>query len=402
MEEAEGFGGVLGGVGASVEGDGGIRVEADAVEGDALELLEQVGEGDEGDSGGGALGAAFLFGGRGRGGGMDGGGAGGVPSGRVFVLEGEGREFPAEMPLDIEGEHAEEDMGADAVVAEVADGSESEILFGLEGSEGGLDAAETFVGEHSAFGGEVLGGEAGADDIEAIEGGRSGDGVVVALEGEVGFLGVGEEVLAHLAPVEDAGGGDGDGFGFSEGSGLPLGALFEFFELRFGGVEKRFALSGTFGGDAGVVADDEALAGEEGAVDFGKPVPVEEGGLEVGVVDQGLDLVGTQRGDPVELRAGAEVLADAGGGDHAAVADPDEALSAEAPLDLLDLGGEGLGVGGVAGEDLDADGAAVLGGEESDDDLWPVGAMVAGVAVGGEFTAASLEVGGGDVVEEEA
>ena len=216
------------------------------------------------------------------------------------------------------------------------------------------------------------------------------------------MLGVGEEVLAHLAPVEDAGGGDGDGFGFSEGSGLPLGALLEFFELRFGGVEKRFALSGTFGGDAGVVADDEALAGEEGAFDFGKPVPVEEGGLEVGVVDQGLDLVGTQRGDPVELRAGAEVLADAGGGDHAAVADPDEALCAEAPLDLLELGGEGLGVGGVAGEDLDADGAAILGGEESDDDLGPVGAMVAGVAVGGEFTAASLEVGGGDVVEDEA
>ena len=44
-------------------------------------------------------------------------------------------------------------MGADAVVAEVADGSESEILFGLEGGEGGLDATETFVGEHGAFGG---------------------------------------------------------------------------------------------------------------------------------------------------------------------------------------------------------------------------------------------------------
>ena len=68
----------------------------------------------------------------------------------------------------------------------------------------------------------------------------------------------------------------------------------------------------------------------------------------------------------------------------------------------MELGGEGLGVGGVAGEDLDADGAAVLGGEESDDDLGPVGAVVAGVAVGGEFTAASLEVGGGDVIEDEA
>ena len=285
-------------------------------------------------------------------------------------------------------------MGADAVVAEVADGSEAEVLFGLEGGEGGLDATETLVGEHGALGGEVLGAEAGADDIEAVEGGLAGDGVLVALEGEVALLDVGEEVLAHLAPVEDAGGGDGDGFGFPEGPGWPLGAVLEFEEPRFGGVEKSFALAGAFCGEAGVVADDEALAGEEGALDLGEPVLVEEGGLEVGVVDQGLDLVGAEGGDPVEFGAGAEVLADASGGDHAAVADPDEALCAEAPLDLLDLGGEGFGVGGVAGEDLDADGAAVLGGEESDDDLWPVGAMVAGVAVGGEFTAASLEVGG--------
>ena len=176
-------------------------------------------------------------------------------------MEGEGREVAAEVVFDVEGEHAEEDMGADAVVAEVADGSESEVVFGLEGQRRtrcGRDAVR-----YTALRRGMLGGEAGADDIEAVEGGFSGDGVLVPLEGEVALLDVGEEVLAHLAPVEDAGGGDGDGFGFSEGSGLPLGALLEFFELGFGGAEERFALSGAFGGDAGFVADDEALAGEE-------------------------------------------------------------------------------------------------------------------------------------------
>ena len=72
LEQAEGFGGVIGGLGAAVEGDRGVSVESDAVEGDALELLEEVGEGDQGEAAGGASGAPLFLCGRGRGGGMDG------------------------------------------------------------------------------------------------------------------------------------------------------------------------------------------------------------------------------------------------------------------------------------------------------------------------------------------
>ena len=73
----------------------------------------------------------------------------------------------------------------------------------------------------------------------------------------------------------------------------------------------------------------------------------------------------------------------------------------EAVLDLADLGGQGGGVGGVAGEDLDRDWASVSGAEQTEDHLLFAFLSVAVVTEGGQRTVLSLEVGRGDVVEDQ-
>ena len=107
-----------------------------------------------------------------------------------------------------------------------------------------------------------------------------------------------------------------------------------------------------------------------------------------------------QGGDPVEA-SWLEVGVDAGLGDHAAVADQGHALQAEALAQDLHASSEGVRVGGVAGEGLDGDGAALGAAQQAVDDLGAVGAVVAGVAAGGKLAAGALEVAGGDVVQGE-
>jgi hypothetical protein len=67
------------------------------------------------------------------------------------------------------------------------------------------------------------------------------------------------------------------------------------------------------------------------------------------------------------------------------VADQDDALERKALAEFGDLAGEGLGIGGVAGEDLDGDRRAVGIGEQPADDLPLAGLVVAGVGEFDEF-----------------
>ena len=63
--------------------------------------------------------------------------------------------------------------------------------------------------------------------------------------------------------------------------------------------------------------------------------------------------------------------------------------------------GDRVGVGGVAGEGLHGDRAAIAIAQQAAHDLRSVGAVVAGVAVRGELAAGAFEVAGGEVVESE-
>src|SRR5208282_2631841 len=137
-------------------------------------------------------------------------------------------------------------------------------------------------------------------------------------------------------------------------------------EQFFGGGQQVLPLAGALSGQHRVAAGDQPLTGKVTRGDLGQVLLVEEAELERAVVGHELaDGGGAQRGDPlVGGGLGCPVVpglvqgVDAGGGDHAAVADHDHVLQAECLAHDVHDGGERGGVAGVAGEDPDRDGPA--------------------------------------------
>ncbi len=166
--------------------------------------------------------------------------------------------------------------------------------------------------------------------------------------------------------------------------------------IRRGQLQQHVALAPPLGRHQRVVADQQPLAGVLLAGHAGQARGVEQPGLDHVALHQLAEGVPAQGGDPVEAGR-LEVGVDAGLGDHAAVADQGHALQAEALAQDLHASGEGVRVGGVAGEGLDGDGVALGAAQQAVDDLGAVGAVVAG----GELAAGALEVAGGDVVQGE-
>jgi len=95
-------------------------------------------------------------------------------------------------------------------------------------------------------------------------------------------------------------------------------------------------------------------------------------------------------------------LADACAGDHAAVADQHELGETKSMAEFVDLGSDGFGVSGVAGEYFDGDGATLGVGEQAKDDLRVSGLTVAGVTEFGQRTMAAFEISGSQVIEHQA
>ncbi len=126
---------------------------------------------------------------------------------------------------------------------------------------------------------------------------------------------------------------------------------------------------------------------------------VEERHLQLAIAGQFLNLSGTQGGDPFDAVSGGQVLADAGAGDHAAVADEHDLLQAEAEAQLIYLRGHGFGVAGVAGENFNGNRTSLGVGEESKNELRVTGFVVAGVAEFSQGTVPAFEVSRGQVVE---
>ena len=173
------------------------------------------------------------------------------------------------------------------------------------------------------------------------------------------------------------------------------------------------ALAGPLGPQARVQADQQALAGEVRADDLGHLVGHQlagpQGGLEgarvlpgsgPGPLQQRAQVLGAQCRDPVQPGR-LEVLADARRGEHAAVAHQGDAGDAEALADAPHPGADRGRVGGVAGERLDGQRAAVGGAQHPEDDLRLALLAVAAVAVGGQRAEPPFEVAGADVVEDQ-
>ena len=94
---------------------------------------------------------------------------------------------------------------------------------------------------------------------------------------------------------------------------------------------------------------------------------------------------------------GGQVLIDAGLGDHAPVADQNDLSDPEPVAHLAHLARQGHRIRGVAGKHLDGHRAALGRAEHAVDHLWPVAAVVAGIAQLRQFAGRAFEVAGGDV-----
>ena len=113
---------------------------------------------------------------------------------------------------------------------------------------------------------------------------------------------------------------------------------------------------------------------------------------------QGLDLVGAQRAEPIQVSR-AQLLGDGGSGEHAAVADQGDPAQPEPGGELADLGGQRLGVGGVAVEHLDGHRYPGGGAQQPVDDLAPAFDPVAGVPDRPQRAGAALKRRRGHVIE---
>ncbi len=133
-------------------------------------------------------------------------------------------------------------------------------------------------------------------------------------------------------------------------------------------------------------------------MDLGQVALVEERGLQRSAGGQLPDRRRPQRADPLQPGR-LHFLADARLGEHAAIAHQHHPREAEAPAQLVDLGAQGGGIGGVALEHLHRHRAALRVAQQPEHDLQLAALAVAGVAVMRQRAAAPLQPCRGDVVE---
>src|SRR6516164_6362237 len=109
--------------------------------------------------------------------------------------------------------------------------------------------------------------------------------------------------------------------------------VLDFDKVTPGCGEQILALASARDGELGVSADDQALAGIVIGSDAGEITLIEQRELEDPRIDQGTDLRGAQRGDPVEP-GWLDILLEASLDDHAAVADEHHVAELEPLLEL--------------------------------------------------------------------
>src|SRR5664279_3845629 len=141
-----------------------------------------------------------------------------------------------------------------------------------------FDVAQVFVGVHDCGRFQGAGGQAGADDVDAVQAGFGVDLVLSAGDGE-GGVGDGDvEVFGHLVFADDLADPDADRVGAGQAPGRHGSG--DGGEHGLGGGEQRVAFAGAFGGQGRVVAGDQAFAGVVGMGDLGGVVGVEQDHLQ--------------------------------------------------------------------------------------------------------------------------
>src|ERR1019366_8576785 len=125
-------------------------------------------------------------------------------------------------------------------------------------------------------------GDAGADHVDAVEGGLGGDVLLVAVAGEARVGDLGDEVLGHLVLAGDLPGPLPD----LPGALAPPGGCRypDFLQVLLGGSQQRLALAGPFGGQDRVVAADQPIAGARSEVIQSIPPSLRRSSIRVPVI----------------------------------------------------------------------------------------------------------------------
>ena len=182
----------------------------------------------------------------------------------------------------------------------------------------------------------------------------------------------------------------------------------DFCQDALGGLQQLLALAAALAAQARVEAQQEPLAGEVGAGDLGDGIRDQavshHRGLALparpGCGQQLAQVLGCQGGDPVQTGR-LQVLADAGRGEHAAVADQGDAGDAETLLNPLHLPTQRGWIGRVPGEHLDSQGTAIGRAQQPEHDLLLALFAVPVVAEGGQRAEAPLQIAGTHVVQDQ-
>ena len=110
----------------------------------------------------------------------------------VGLVVEHGRQLLAHVPLDVIGEHAQEDMRPNPRCEAVVERPDLQID-GLERAKGAFHLGERLAGAHRPFIAEGILGQAGADHVDAVQRRLVNDGLGVAGKGEM-FGGDGGEI----------------------------------------------------------------------------------------------------------------------------------------------------------------------------------------------------------------
>ena len=192
------------------------------------------------------------------------------------VMEQQRCQGVSQMPFDMIGEHAQEDVGAHPRCGPMADRADIEID-GLQAAEGTLDAGQVLVGLHRFIRIELLGRHGCADHVDAVETGLLFYLLRPALEGEVAVADLHGEVLGHLPTVHHATDRQADLSGTAQRRVPAADLRLDAEQLAFGGGQQFLALAPTLAGEFAVATDDEPFAGEHlGRADLGQVALVEQ------------------------------------------------------------------------------------------------------------------------------
>ena len=160
-------------------------------------------------------------------------------------------------------QHAQKHVGAHPVGQPVVDRPDLQID-ALEAAEGALDQAQRLVTAHRSGVVEYRGGQAGAHDIDAVEGRLGGDFLGLAGKAKAIVGNVEGEVLGHFVLVEHGSDFEADCRRAAQRLALAGHRRGDARQFALGSGEQILAPAGALGRQCPVAADDQAFAGEIG------------------------------------------------------------------------------------------------------------------------------------------